>query len=94
MARSLYRSLTDRLLSLPDHLALYPAHYSGSVCGRGLSANPISTIGFERRHNPALQFDSEDAFVEELVRDIPPAPEEQAAIVAANRRGRPRAEVE
>ena len=63
MARSLYRSLTERLLSLPDHLALYPAHYSGSVCGRGLSANPISTIGFERRHNPALQFDSEDAFV-------------------------------
>ena len=58
MARSLYRSLTERLLSLPDHLALYPAHYSGSVCGRGLSANPISTIGFERRHNAALQFDS------------------------------------
>jgi glyoxylase-like metal-dependent hydrolase (beta-lactamase superfamily II) len=93
MARSLYRSLTDRLLSLPDHLALYPAHYSGSVCGRGLSANPISTVGFERRHNPALQFDSEGAFVEALVRDIPPAPERQAAIVAANRSGRPPAEV-
>ena len=93
MARSLYISLTERLLALPDHLALYPAHYSGSVCGRGLSANPISTIGFERRHNPALQFDSEDAFVEALVRDIPPAPERQAAILAANRSGRPRAEV-
>ena len=88
MARMLYRSLTDRLLSLPDHLALYPAHYSGSLCGRGLSANPISTVGFERRHNRALQFESEDAFVEALVRDIPPAPEQQAAIVAANRAGR------
>src|SRR2546426_2593466 len=54
MARSLYRSLTERLLSLPDHLLLYPAHYSGSVCGRGLSANPASTIGFERSHSPAL----------------------------------------
>ena len=43
MARSLYRSLTERLLSLPDHLMLYPAHYSGSVCGRGLSAHPAST---------------------------------------------------
>jgi hydroxyacylglutathione hydrolase len=93
MARSLYRSLTERLLSLPDHLALYPAHYSGSVCGRGLSANPISTIGFERRHNPALQFDSEDAFAQALLRDIPPAPEQQAAIIAANRSGRPRSEV-
>lgn len=93
MARRLYRSLTARLLRLPDHLVLYPSHYSGSVCGRGLSANPISTIGFERRHNPALQFDSEDAFVTALISDIPPAPEEQAAIVAANRSGRPLAGV-
>jgi len=89
MARALYRSLTERLLALPDHLALFPVHYSGSVCGRGLSANPISTIGFERRHNTALQFGSEDAFVAALTRDIPPAPEQQAAIVAANRSGRP-----
>jgi hydroxyacylglutathione hydrolase len=93
MARTLYRSLTERLLALPDDLALYPAHYSGSVCGRGLSANPISTIGFERRHNRALQFDSEDAFVEALLREIPPAPEQQQAIVAANRTGRSVAEV-
>ena len=57
------------------------------MCGRGLSANPISTIGFERHHNRALQFDSEDAFVDALVRDIPPAPADQAAIVAANRAG-------
>jgi hydroxyacylglutathione hydrolase len=88
MARTLYRSLTDRLLSLPDDLLLYPAHYSGSVCGRGLSANPASTIGFERRHNKALQFDSEDAFVEALVKDMPPAPPQQAEILAANRAGR------
>jgi hydroxyacylglutathione hydrolase len=88
MARTLYRSLTQRLLSLPDDLLLYPAHYSGSVCGRGLSANPASTIGFERRHNRALQFDSEESFVEALVKDIPPAPPQQAEIIAANRAGR------
>ena len=93
MARTLHRSLTDRLLTLPDHLVLYPSHYSGSVCGRGLSANPVSTIGFERRHNPALQFDSEDAFAAALTSDIPPAPEQQAAIVHANRSGQPLAEV-
>jgi hydroxyacylglutathione hydrolase len=93
MAGTLYRSLTERLLALPDHLVLYPSHYSGSVCGRGLSANPISTIGFERRHNPALSFGSEDAFAEALLGDIPPAPAGQAAIVAANRTGRPRAGV-
>ncbi len=93
MARTLYRSLTERLLTLPDHLVLYPGHYSGSVCGRGLSANPVSTIGFERRHNRALQLDSEDAFVAEITRDIPPAPPQQAAIVTANRTGRTTADV-
>jgi len=92
MARALHRSITDRLLALPDHLLLYPAHYSGSVCGRGLSGHPASTIGFERRHNKAVQFDSEDAFVQALVRDIPPAPEHQAEIVAVNRAGRALAE--
>jgi hydroxyacylglutathione hydrolase len=89
MARALYHSLTERLLALPDHLVLYPAHYSGSVCGRGLSANPASTVGFERRHNRALQFESEDAFVAALLEDIPPAPPRQAEIVAANRSGQP-----
>ena len=93
MARLLYRSLNVRLLKLADHLLLYPSHYSGSVCGRGLSANPASTIGFERRNNPMLRFGSEDEFVEALVRDIPPAPPHAAAIVAANRSGRPLAAV-
>ena len=88
MARALYRSISERLLTLPDHLLLYPSHYSGSVCGRGLSGHPVSTIGFERLHNKAVQFDSEDAFVEALVRDTPPAPEHQAEIIAANRAGR------
>jgi hydroxyacylglutathione hydrolase len=89
MARALYRSICDRLLTLPDHLLLCPAHYSGSVCGRGLSGTPISTIGFERAHNAALRHGSEDAFVAALMRDLPPAPERQAEIVAANRAGRP-----
>jgi hydroxyacylglutathione hydrolase len=87
LARMLYRSLTERLLTLPDDVLLYPSHYSGSVCGRGLSAHPVSTIGFERRNNSALQFENEDSFIEALLRDVPPAPEQQGAIVAANRAG-------
>ena len=89
MAGRLYRSLTERLLTLPDHLLLYPAHYSCSVCGRGLSAKPVSTIGFERRHNKALRYDSEPEFVEALVQDVPPVPPQQAEILTANRSGRP-----
>jgi hydroxyacylglutathione hydrolase len=89
MAGLLYRSLTERLLALPDHLLVYPAHYAGSVCGRGLSGNPASTVGFERRHNAALQLGSEAEFVAALTKEIPPAPEQQAEILAANRTGRP-----
>jgi hydroxyacylglutathione hydrolase len=88
MARTLYRSLHEKLLALPDDLLLYPGHYSGSVCGRALSANPASTIGFERRNNAAIRFGSEDEFVAALVQDIPPAPEHQVEIVATNRAGR------
>ena len=87
MAGTLHRSLTERLLSLPDDLLVYPAHYQGSVCGRGLSGHPASTIGFERRHNEALAHGSADEFVRALVADIPPAPEHQAEIIAANRGG-------
>lgn len=87
MARMLYRSLTERLLTLPDHLLVYPAHYSGSVCGRGLSGHPVSTIGFERRHNTTLGATTEDAFTRGLLSDLPPPPAGQAAIVALNRRG-------
>ncbi len=86
LARALHRSLHERLLTLPDHVLLYPAHYSGSVCGRGLSANPVSSVGFERLSNPLLSL-GEDQFVAELLKDIPPAPPDQAAIVAANRTG-------
>lgn len=85
MARLLYRSLHDKLLSLPDHAVLYPAHFSGSVCGRGLSATPVSTVGFERHANPMLKYESEDDFVQALLDDMPPRPTEQAEIVATNR---------
>lgn len=88
MARALYRSITDKLLALTDDVVLFAAHYSGSVCGRGLSPTPVSTLGYERRNNKALAFTSEDDFAAALTTDIPPAPEGQAAIVAANLTGR------
>jgi hydroxyacylglutathione hydrolase len=86
-ARELHASI-ERLLELPDHVLVYPSHYGGSVCGRGLSGNPISSIGFERRHNPALAHRDAAGFVEALLSDPPPAPVNQREIVEANRRGR------
>jgi glyoxylase-like metal-dependent hydrolase (beta-lactamase superfamily II) len=85
-ARLLHRSL-QRLLELPDGVVVLPSHYAGSVCGRGLSGNPISSIGFERAHNAMLAFDDADAFAAALLQDTPPRPPEQEAIVAQNRAG-------
>ena len=85
-ARLLHDSL-QRLLELPDYVVLYPSHYGGSVCGRGLSGNPISSIGFERRHNPLLALRDPEAFADALVAEMPPRPAGQERIVAANRSG-------
>jgi glyoxylase-like metal-dependent hydrolase (beta-lactamase superfamily II) len=85
-ARLLHGSLR-RLLELPAHVVLYPSHYGGSVCGRGLSGNPISSIGFERAQNPLLALADADAFADALLADAPPRPADQERIVAANRAG-------
>ena len=85
-AHVLHASLR-RLLELPDHVVLYPSHFGGSVCGRGLSGNPISSIGFERAHNPLLALRDADAFAEALLADELPRPVDQERIVAANRSG-------
>jgi hydroxyacylglutathione hydrolase len=83
LARALYGS-TRKLLELPDGVLVLPSHYGGSVCGRSLSGNPFSTIGFERGHNRALAAVDEETFVRELLVDVPPPPADQAAIVRAN----------
>jgi glyoxylase-like metal-dependent hydrolase (beta-lactamase superfamily II) len=77
-----------RLLELPDRVLVLPSHYAGSVCGRSLSGNPFSTIGFERRHNAALAHGDAESFARALLTNLPPPPAAQEAIVAANRRGR------
>jgi glyoxylase-like metal-dependent hydrolase (beta-lactamase superfamily II) len=86
-ARLLHASL-HRLLELPDYVVLYPSHYGGSVCGRGLSGNPVSSIGFERAHNPQLALADPEAFADALLAEMPPRPAEQESIVATNRSGR------
>jgi glyoxylase-like metal-dependent hydrolase (beta-lactamase superfamily II) len=82
-ARALFES-ARRLKSLPDHVQLFPGAFSGSVCGRGLSGNPVSTIGFERRFNRAFAIDDGQTFVDLLIRDIPPRPPHAEAIRRIN----------
>ncbi len=82
-AEALFES-AQRLRELDDHVLVLPGAFSGSVCGRGLSGNPLSTIGFERRNNRAFANSDREAFVELMLRDIPPPPPSAAATRAAN----------
>jgi hydroxyacylglutathione hydrolase len=72
-ARQLFQSIT-RLAKYADYVQVWPGHSAGSACGRGLSAVPHSTLGYERRHNWALRTAGEDAFVAEVLRGQPEAP--------------------
>lgn len=83
MAGALYDSLNAKLLALPDDIEIFPGHQAGSACGAGLSGKPSSTLGFEKRWNPALSLDRA-GFIDYLTRDIPPRPADMDAIVRAN----------
>ena len=70
----LYRSLHDKLLTLPDETLVYPAHGSGSLCGKNLSSDTVSPLGVQRRVNYALQPMTKDEFIRLVTADQPDAP--------------------
>jgi glyoxylase-like metal-dependent hydrolase (beta-lactamase superfamily II)/rhodanese-related sulfurtransferase len=70
----LFDSLQSKLLPLPDASLVYPAHGAGSLCGKAISKETVSTIGEQRRLNYALQPMSKQAFVELVTADQPEAP--------------------
>jgi hydroxyacylglutathione hydrolase len=82
-ARELYRSV-QRLLALPDHTELYPTHFSGSACGKGMSGKPMSTLGFEKRFNRLLGLESEEAFVAAVTADLPGRPADMETMLRRN----------
>ncbi len=74
LGKLLYESLRTKLLTLPDASLVYPAHGAGSLCGKALGQETVSTIGEQRRVNYALQPMSRDAFVDLVTADQPDAP--------------------
>ena len=82
-AKELHESL-QTLLSLRDDVEVYPGHYAGSSCGRGMDGKAISTIGRERRTNPALQLDPEQ-FLDYQLENTPPLPQDFLRIKTANK---------
>lgn len=83
-AAELHRSLHEKLLALPSQLEIYPAHFSGSACGAGLSGKPTSTLAFEKQWNDLLGLDR-DAFVDQVASDVPGKPADMASILRFNR---------
>lgn len=87
LAKQMYHSLRDKLMILPDDVLVYPAHGAGSLCGKGLSDQKISTIGEEKSSNWSLQNKSEADFVAELLKDQPFVPKYFPFDVEINKKG-------
>ena len=85
-ARQLFRSLVW-FKTLPDHLQIWPGHGAGSACGRGMSAVPQSTVGYERRFNWALEVTEEDEFVRRVLEGQPEPPRYFGMMKRINREG-------
>jgi hydroxyacylglutathione hydrolase len=85
-AAGIFRSLQERLLTLPDEVEVWPGHLGGSLCGSSaLDHKTSSTIGFERRHNRALQLSSEEEFVQDALDSLGRKPPNVEQVVALNR---------
>ena len=89
LASMLYDSLHEKLLPLPDETLVYPAHGAGSMCGKNLSKERVSTLGMQRRVNYALQPMSKEEFVRLVSSDLPEAPQYFAHSATLNRLERP-----
>jgi len=74
LAGMLFDSLHTKLLGLPDESLVYPAHGAGSLCGRAIGKETVSTLGEQRKSNYALQPMSKEAFIEVVTADQPEAP--------------------
>ena len=89
LAAQLYDSLHQKLLTLPDETLVYPGHGAGSLCGRNLSTDTVSTIGVQRQYNYALQPMSKEAFIQTITADQPELPEYFAYDAMLNRQEHP-----
>ena len=86
---NLYYSLYEKLGAYPDHLEVYPAHGAGSLCGKGMSSKPSSTLGFERHHNPLLKHETYESFHRAMSQEFPARPKSFTHIIATNAAGAP-----
>jgi hydroxyacylglutathione hydrolase len=87
LAEQLHDSLFGKVLQGEDSLLIYPGHGAGSLCGRAIGSVRSTTLGFERRHNPALAVTDKAEFVEYMTNNLPEQPGNHRRIKAMNRQG-------
>lgn len=89
LGHQLYHSLHQKLLALPDDTLVYPAHGAGSMCGKNLSSDTVSTIGTQRQYNYALQPMSQKEFIDLVTANQPETPQYFGYNAQLNRKERP-----
>jgi len=87
MASSLYDSLQNKILTLPDHVWVYPAHGAGSACGKSMSKETFDTLGHQKEVNYALRTSSREQFIQEVTDGILPPPQYFSKNAAMNKNG-------
>ncbi len=87
LAKQLFHSVRDFFLKLDDDIRVHPGHGAGSPCGANISDRLVTTIGYEREHNPALQFEDEQKFVEFVLFTAPPEPRYYKRLKKVNAKG-------
>ncbi len=95
LAEQMYTTLRDEYLPLNDGVMILPGHGAGSLCGKSIGSVLSTTMGYERRHNPALQIHDADEYVQFAVEGLPEQPGNFKRIKQINRQGaRPLGEVQ
>ncbi|KHE69716.1 rhodanese-like domain-containing protein [Halobacillus sp. BBL2006] len=85
-AKQMFQSI-EKFKELPDYVQVWPGHGAGSACGKSLGAVPVTTVGYEKENNWALQHDREDSFSEELLSGQPEPPKYFAMMKKLNKEG-------
>ena len=87
LAGDMHESINHKILPLNDSLLIYPGHGAGSLCGKSIGAMRSTTLGFERKYNPALAPRDKSEFIEFATSDLPEQPGNHTRIKAMNRKG-------
>ena len=87
LAGKLYDNISTKLVKIPEHCLIFPAHGAGSLCGKAIGSMKVSTMGYELKYNTALLTKDRNEFIRSLTENMPPAPDHFGRCSDINRKG-------